>query len=1002
MHIKLSFEHIFFLLSKKIPYFPFQIDLPMRKPLLILWLFALTVQVAFAQDAPKPMSWKDVATWKSMPNSAFKLSPDGQWLAYALIGIEADGELIFQKVADPATKKTLPIGNTTFPNFEFSENSQWIAFKEYPKFTEKQANEKAKGKPLKEKLHLIKLGTEDKKTFEGVGGFSFNNDASSHLLINLPKEGNGEAKGSDVLIYHLNSGKSQNLGNVREHAVNKAGTHVAYSVDAANSQGNGLYLLTLSNNSIQVLDSDEAGYQSINWTEKGDAFAALKLKKDKKYKQDRGILLGVKNLSSPQLTLYEPTKDSTGFDQKYTISPNRRPMWSEDLARLFYGIHPLVLAEKETPKKPENKDSLAAVESAKIAKIMADTTIKSIADLQKAIAKLDTGKVNGKKTNDAKKPEMTIWHWQDDRLQSRQQVLENMDKNYSFWAMYDVNAKKHIALQDSSMRDLSIFPKEQYALGSDQQAYELDINLNGQSYRDYFIVDLKTGTKTPLFEKFYQPSFASMPRPSTDGRKILYGKDGHFFVYDIAAKTHTNITEKLPVSVVDIEDDHNVTKPLYNPLGWSSDSRYVLLRDGWDIWQIPMGAKESPINLTQNGKKDKIRYQYRFSLDPEEKGIDLTKTVYIRTYGEMTKKSGIVTLSPAKTGLAAGPKVLLWEDAAIMGLAKAEKAAVFTYSKEKFNEPTQIFLTDATLANGKQVSQNAPDASKFAWSKGAQLIDYVSAKGDTLQAALFLPANYVEGQKYPTVIYYYEKLSQTLHNWSNPGYSGTGWNPSLYTSNGYAVLIPDIVYKMDDPGMSAVWCVLPAVDAAQKTGVIDETKMGLHGHSWGGYQTSFLITQTNRFRAAAAGAPLTNMISMYDLIYWNSGSGNMSIFEASQGRFLGGPWENWEAYERNSPIYHVKNVQTPLLMLHNDKDGAVDFTQGVEYYNALRRLKKPVIMIQYLGENHGLGKIENRKDYSVRMMEFFDHHLKGMPAPDWMTKGVPRLKLGEHLEERAF
>ena len=221
----------------------------MRKYLLLVWLLCLTATFALAQET-KPMSWKDVATWKYMPNSAFKLSPDGQWMAYALIGIEADGELILQKVADPDSKKTFPIGNTTFPNFEFSENSQWIAFKEYPKFKEKEANEKSKGKPLKEKLHLIKLGTDDKKTFEGVGGFSFNNDAASNLLINLPKEGNGDAKGSDVLIYHLNSGKSQNLGNVREHSANKAGTHLAYSVDAANSQGNGLYLLTLSNNSI--------------------------------------------------------------------------------------------------------------------------------------------------------------------------------------------------------------------------------------------------------------------------------------------------------------------------------------------------------------------------------------------------------------------------------------------------------------------------------------------------------------------------------------------------------------------------------------------------------------------------------------------------------------------------------------------------------------------------------------------------------------------------------
>ena len=974
----------------------------MKKHLfLFLALACATLSQVQAQDS-RPMSWKDVATWKSMPNSGYKLSPDGQWMAYVLTGIETDGELILQKVADPASKKTFPLGAASFASFEFCDNSQWIAFKEFPKFTEKQANEKANGKPLKEKLHLIKLASGDKKTFAGIGGYSFNGEAASHLVIALPKEGTGEAKGSDLLIYHLATGKSQNLGNVREHAVNKSGTHLAYAVDAANSQGNGLYLLQLATNAIQVLDSDEAGYQSLNWTDKGDAFAALKFKKDKKYKQEKGAVIGVKNLSNPQVTLYDPALDSLGFDPNYTISPNRRPLWSDDLTRIFYGIHPLVLAEKGKAKQELNQDSLKQVELLSLEKIKSDSTIKSVSDLQKAIAKLNPSNAPEKKSSDAKKPEMTIWHWEDERMQSRQQVMEGMDKNASFWAVYNPATKTHLALQDSSLRELNLLPQQRHALGSDPQAYELDNNLNGQTYLNYYLVDVATGEKTLLLEKFYQSTFASMPRPSTDGKKLLYGKDGHFFAYDILAKTHSNLTEKLPVSVIDVDEDENLAKPLHSPLGWSADSKYVLIRDGWDIWQIPMSSKEAPINLTQNGKAQHIRYQYRVNLNPDEKGIDLSKPLYIRLYGERTKKTGIGTLSPAKAGLAPGLKVLLWEDANIQGLAKAKKAQVFTYTKEKFNQPTQVFLTDASLSNAKQMTGNAPDAGKFTWSAGVKLIDYVTTKGDSLQAALLLPAGYQEGKSYPTVIYYYEKLSQNLHNWSNPSYSGTGWNPSIYTSNGYAVLMPDIVYKLDDPGMSALWAVLPAVDAAIQTGVVDSNKMGLHGHSWGGYQTSFLITQTNRFKAAAAGAPLTNMISMYDLIYWNSGEANMTIFESSQGRFLGGPWENWDAYERNSPIYHVKNVKTPLLMLHNDKDGAVDFTQGIEFYNALRRLKKPVILVQYLGENHGLGKLENRKDYAVRMLEFFDHHLKGMPARSWMENGVPRLKLGDHLDERAF
>ena len=235
-----------------------------------------------------------------------------------------------------------------------------------------------------------------------------------------------------------------------------------------------------------------------------------------------------------------------------------------------------------------------------------------------------------------------------------------------------------------------------------------------------------------------------------------------------------------------------------------------------------------------------------------------------------------------------------------------------------------------------------------------------------------------------------------------PGFPGGGFNKAMYLSNGYAVLEPDIKYKLNDPGMSAVACVVPAVKAAIATGVVDEKNVAIHGHSWGGYQTSFLITQTNIFKAAAAGAPLTNMISMYSLIYWNSGGTNQAIFEASQGRLTPGYWDNWDAFARNSPVYHIKKVQTPLLLLHNDKDGAVDFTQGIEYYNGLRRLNKPVVMITYKGENHGIAKMPNRKDYAVRMMEYFDYMLKGKPAPEWWSKGVNRLDMEKHLETRAF
>jgi dipeptidyl aminopeptidase/acylaminoacyl peptidase len=197
-----------------------------------------------------------------------------------------------------------------------------------------------------------------------------------------------------------------------------------------------------------------------------------------------------------------------------------------------------------------------------------------------------------------------------------------------------------------------------------------------------------------------------------------------------------------------------------------------------------------------------------------------------------------------------------------------------------------------------------------------------------------------------------------------------------------------------------VWAIVPAVKAAIAAGVVDPKHVGLHGHSWGGYQTAFTVTQTDIFAAAVAGAPLTDMISMYSLIYKNSGGTNGAIFESSQGRFTGGPWELWDAYTRNSPVHWAKNVKTPLIILSNDKDGAVDFTQGIEYYDTLRRLGKPVVLLEYPGENHGLAKMPNQEDYMIRMKEFFDHYLMDKPAPDWLENGIPLLKMQDHITDR--
>jgi dipeptidyl aminopeptidase/acylaminoacyl peptidase len=346
-----------------------------------------------------------------------------------------------------------------------------------------------------------------------------------------------------------------------------------------------------------------------------------------------------------------------------------------------------------------------------------------------------------------------------------------------------------------------------------------------------------------------------------------------------------------------------------------------------------------------------------------------------------------------------GAQPLLFEDARF-AFQKARNADVFAYTRQTFTEyPDFWILNNRSFAGGFKVTDVNPQIKDLAMSAGTRLIDYKSDKGDRLQGALYLPANYEPGRKYPLLVTIYEKRSQNKNGFVNPSETQTP-NARMYTSRGYAVLDPDIVYKINDPGMSAVWAVIPAVKAAIATGIVDEKNVGIWGHSWGGYQTAFLVTQTNIFKAAVAGAALTDMVSMYHSVYWNTGGANQAIFEASQGRFKGNPTENYDAYIRNSPVFHAHKVTTPLMLLHNDKDGAVDFNQGITYFNALRQLGKEVIMLEYVGENHGVSRPANQRDYAQRMTEWFDHYLMGKPAPEWMKNGIPRLQMAEHLASR--
>ena len=935
----------------------------------------------------------DSLKWKSI--RGVKLSDNGVWFGYSLVPNYGKSKTIIKNIkTDKEYKFDIGKINSYYGNkIEFSADSKWVAFYIHP--------EKGKNKKSYKKLVLLNLKNGEKKEYKKIKRFSFSKDNPNWIAIlrvnDTVKKGKNKGKGSDMILINLANSNIFNIGNVSDYAFNKKGNYFIYIIDADDMIGNGVYIRYLKNGILKTLDSDKAEYKSIHWDRKKDYLTVLKGKKSEKCKDNIYEILGFKFIKGKKNPAkYIISKDKiNNFPKELEISPHRTPYWSEIYNAIVFGIY-----------KPDKKDDKDDKDDKNIEKGNKPKNDKKSKENTKNSEKTDNKDIKQGKTDkniiknkpekdsllkDLKLPSLVIWHYNDKRLQSMQKLQYGKDKNYSFLCIYHFDKNRFVRLADDSIKVVEFSPKKRVGIGYDRSEYELEANLSGKRYSDIYSIDVLTGKRKLILKKI-RWSFM----PSYDGRALLYYKNGEFYTISMITGKSYNITKNVPTSFINAEDDHNVKNPpVYQyGFGWSRDGKYLLLTDGWDIWKIDRFGKKYN-NLTINGKKDGIRYKYPFILDKYFNGFDNNKPLFVSMYGEWTKRGGIIKLNlknPRKR------EIIYFDDANYSGLIKAKRANIFLYRYETYKDYPDYYLTDYGFKTKKKITDANPQQKNYLWGAGRILINYKNSEGKKLQGALFLPANYEKGKKYPMIVYIYEKLSRFFNRYQMP--REFGFSASRYTSNGYAVLMPDIVFRVNDPGRSSVDCIKAAVQSAISTGIIDKNRVGIHGHSWGGYQTAYIITQTNMFKAAAAGAPLTDLISMYSSIYWNTGSCNQPIFESSQGRFKGGYWDYFDAYKRNSPVHNVKKVKTPLLLLHNNKDGAVDWNQGIEYYNTLRRLHKFVIMLEYIGENHGLRKKENRIDYGIRMKEFFDHFLKGKPAPGWMKKGVPYLKLKKYLKKR--
>lgn len=744
-----------------------------------------------------------------------------------------------------------------------------------------------------------------------------------------------DSKTRDIFLYNLKTGTIKNISNIAEYGVNKPGNLLAYIINADGKKGNGVELMNLNSYNISIISNDTAIYRDLIWEKEGDDLMFLKAFPDTGFVEENHQVFIVRNISTkPDLRVFNPMNDTIVM-KGLRVKETYKPSVSDDHNILFFGAFDWTRKEKKVKKNTSDSSKLPGVD---------------------------------------------IWHWKDDPIQPRQKNTLTTDKNFTYLIAWDIDRNKITRINNDTVRQVIITGDGHHAVISDNTPYKPAFR---QTEYDHYIINTLTGNKKQLLSRF-----TSLNGTSPAGKYILYFRDKNWWVYDIYKDIHKNLTLGIETNFWNTRDDSpNDIKPPFGTGGWLKDDKALLVYDEYDVWKVY--PDDSKAQRLTNGKETRTIFRV-YRLDSEHPFIDPSEDLYFSASGDLTKQSGYYRLTIRNKF-----EKLVFDNKSITGLRKAKKSDFFVYRSESYQLSPNIFRTSGSFSGFLRISDTNPQQAGFSWGK-SELVNYSNRDGKPLQGALYYPADFEPGKKYPMIVYIYEIRSNNLNRYESPS-PRSPYNTTNYTSQGYFIFQPDIIYKTNHPGESAVDCVVPAVEQVIKTGMIDEKRIGIMGHSWGAYQTSFIITQTDLFAAAVAGAPLIDMISMYNEIYWNTGGPNQSIFEISQGRLREPWWVQLNEYMANSPMFQAGNIKTPLLVAFGTSDGAVDWHQGIEMYTTMRRMQKPYIMLVYDSENHSLAKKENQLDYSKKVNEFFNHYLKGEEPAEWITKG--KKYLDKKLEE---
>lgn len=730
---------------------------------------------------------------------------------------------------------------------------------------------------------------------------------------------------SDTVLHvrSLDGNKEVKFADVKEYGFAKKKNRLYYTTDSC--------LCTYTpENGLVVLFEGKGILKKATFNEEGTKLAFLYCP-DKDSTATGFSLYLAENEASARLIA---DKGQTFLPENWVISENGAVSFSDNSERLFFGTAP-------TPKQ---KDTTVLAEN---------------------------------------RPDVQIWKW-DEGIQYTQQVYnKEKDLKKTYTAVYNIGSNKLFQLADTAIPTLLTADGGNAALAllSTSQPYDTEQMWEGRTRYDIYTVNLETGERS-LIKKAADTNMQLSP-------KGMYAywycqQDSSWYTRSMNDDKEYRLTTPVSFAAWDEENDVPDYPSPHGLAGWTADDRKLLIYDRYDIWKFDPTSANAPVNLTVNGRKDRLSYRL-IRLDKEKKFIDLKELQLLSAFNEKTKGSGYYS---ARLTSPAVPKTLLAGNFMLRTPIKAKDSDAVIYTSETFEQYPDIRLSDLSFKKSIQLTHGGEQQAELNWGT-AELVSWISLDGIPLEGVVYKPENFDPNKKYPVIVNFYERNAETLYAYHMPEPHRSTIDYHFYTSNGYIIFNPDVRYTTGYPGESCFNCVMPGITSLIAKGYVNEKAIGAQGHSWGGYQVAYLATRTHLFAAIESGAPVVNMFSAYGGIRWGSGLNRSFQYEHGQSRIGGTLWDSPLQYMENSPLFTMDKVETPILIMHNDNDGHVPWYQGIEYFVALKRLQKPVWLLNYTGEVHWPMRLANRIDFQKRMFQFFQHYLDNQPMPKWMSEGVP-------------